>query len=145
VDDETGSTVSSCPGVAGYALQVLDDDSRQSVTIITPDKREFPLNYWHVVTPYFSQLGDKAEWRVIQKDGKPEPIAIIVRVNAQEQKDIDAQVINRSYLAVAKITPPEICVTDRIPPGAAANQEARMAADNAAKKACLREVEQYGK
>lgn len=142
VDDETGSTVSSCPGIAGYGLHVLDDDSRQSVTIITPDNQEFPLNYWHVITPYFSRLGDKAEWRVVQKDGKPsQPIAVIVRVNAQEQKDIDAEVINRSYLAVAKITSAEICVTDRILPGTAANEEARIAADNAAKRACLQEIQ----
>ena len=42
-----------------------------------------------------------------------------------------------SLLAVAKITPAKICVTDRIKPGAGQNLEARIAADDAGSKVCL--------
>jgi hypothetical protein len=39
---------------------------------------------------------------------------------------------------VAKITPTEICVTDKISPGAKANEDARRAADAASTKPCLK-------
>jgi hypothetical protein len=55
-------------------------------------------------------------------------------VNASEGDDPDAIT---SYLAVAKITPEKICVTDRIDPGADMNVAARRAADTADKRPCL--------
>src|SRR5688572_21353487 len=54
VDEETGSSVQNCPGIAGYKLQVLDDDSRQSITVVAPDRKEYPLDLWDVVTRSFS-------------------------------------------------------------------------------------------
>ena len=42
-----------------------------------------------------------------------------------------------SYLVVAKITPTDICVTDKISPSSTANDDARHAADTAANKPCL--------
>jgi hypothetical protein len=65
------------------------------------------------------------------------PTAIIVRVVASERENPDAPK-KRSYLAVAKITPERICVTDKIEPAADANQRARRAADGSADKACLK-------
>jgi hypothetical protein len=44
-----------------------------------------------------------------------------------------------SYLAVAKITATEICVTERISPGPKANEYARRAADAATSKPCLKQ------
>jgi hypothetical protein len=44
-----------------------------------------------------------------------------------------------SYLAFAKITSNEICVTDKISPGPKANEDARRAADAAASKPCLKQ------
>jgi len=142
VDEEIGNATLSCPGTAGYGLYLLDDNMRQSITIITPNRHEFPLNYWHVITPYFSYLGKKAEWRVTLTNGTSKPIALIIQVNAQVQKDVDAKPETKSYLAVAKITQKEICVTDRIPLTATAIEKARTAAETATKKTCLEQLPQ---
>lgn len=124
-----------CPGVAGYKLHVLDDDDRQSVTVVTPDGVWHPLDLWHTVSGAFSTVGPRAEWRVRRVGKRAEPFALIVRFNASEQPDHPER--TNSYLAVAKITPRMICVTDKIPPGPNANLLARRAADAAAGKECL--------
>ena len=129
-DEETGGTTSRCPGAAGYALMVHDDDARMSIDVVAPGGRTHRLRYWAVITSAFSSLGPRAEWRM--RDGKP--IALIVRVNAFENPEVPDRAT--SYLAVAKITPGETCVTDRIPPGADANEAARRAADSSATRRC---------
>jgi len=135
VDKETGSSIQKCSGVAGYSLLVEDDEDRQSITVLTPDGRRHPLNYWQVITTAFSTVGDKAEWRVERRGGKVRPIALIVRVYANENPDSPNE--RTSYLAVAKITAEKICVTARVKGGAGANEEARRAADASADKPCL--------
>ena len=132
--EETGGSVQKCPGVAGYALLVEDDDARQSVTVVSPDGKKHPLNYWQVITTAFSSLGEKAEWRVEKQGGKPRPFALIVRVYASENPEKPDQ--KTSYLAVAKITAAEVCVTDKVK----TNEEARAAAAASASKPC-REAE----
>lgn len=136
VDKETGSSTQRCLGIAGYKLLVLDDDARQSITVVTPDGKNHPLDFWQVITGAFSSVGNKAEWRVTRSRGKVSPVALIVRVNASE----DVEHPNRltSYLAVVKVTPEEICVTHKIPPGAKANETARRAADSSGTAACLK-------
>jgi hypothetical protein len=131
VDEESESSAQRCPGTAGYALKVMEGDLRMSIDIITPDGHPHELNYWSVITSGFSSLGPRAEWRM--RGGRP--IALIVRVNASENPENASQLT--SYLAVAKITPREICVTDRIAPAPNANEAARTAADNSAGRACL--------
>ena len=138
VDKETGSTVQNCPGIAGYKLQVLDDDARQSITVITPDRKEHPLDLWHVITLGFSSVGNKAEWRVLRNGNKISPVALIVRVQANEDSANPKRVT--SYLAVAKITPDAVCVTHKILPGTKANEDARRAADNAQSAPCLKDL-----
>lgn len=129
---EGSSSVQKCPGVAGYALLVEDNDARQSVTVVSPDGKQHPLNYWQVVTTGFSSLGAKAEWRVEKKGGKVQPFALIVRVNASENPEKPDE--KTSYLAVAKITAAAVCVTDKVQ----TNEEARAAADASAGKPCLK-------
>lgn len=138
VDKEIGGSTQICPGIAGYKLLVLDDDARQSITVVTPGGKKHPLDFWQVVTYAFSSIGSKAEWRVARSKGKVSPVALIVRVNASE----DGTNPNRltSYLAVVKVTSEKICVTRKIPPGAKANENARHAADTAQSAACLKEV-----
>jgi hypothetical protein len=134
-DEETGGTSSRCPGTAGHALMVHDDDARMSVDVVAPGGRTHPLRYWGVITSNFSSLGPRAEWRM--RDGKP--VALIVRVNAFENPEIPDRAT--SYLAVAKITPREVCVTDRIPPTApSANEAAQRAADSSASRPCMRDL-----
>ncbi len=135
VDEESASSVQRCPGVGGYALNAADGDARMSIDVITPDGKAHPLNYWSVITHAFSSLGPRAEWRVRGE----QPIALIVRVNASEDPENTERYT--SYLAVAKITPTQICVTDRIRPAANANEEARRAADASASRPCAREAQ----
>ena len=129
--EEGAGSVQRCAGVGGYALLVEDEDSRQSVTVVAPDGKKHPLNYWQVVTTAFSSLGEKAEWRVERKGAQVRPYALIVRVNASENPEKPEQ--KTSYLAVAKLTAQEVCVTDKVK----TNEEARAAADAAADRQCL--------
>lgn len=133
-DRETGATSSRCPGTAGYTLLAHDYDARMTADIVAPDGRTHRLRYSGVITSAFSSLGPRAEWRM--RDGKP--IALIVRVNAYEQPETPDRAT--SYLAVAKITSREVCVTDRIPPTANANEAAQRAADQSASRPCMRDL-----
>jgi hypothetical protein len=134
-DEETGATSSRCPGAAGYALMVHDYDARMTVDVVAPGRRTHRLRYSGVITSAFSSLGPRAEWRM----QKGEPSALIVRVNAFENPDAPDRAT--SYLAVAKITVRETCVTDRIPPTTPnANEAARRAADQAASRPCMRDL-----
>ncbi len=138
LDEETGASTQTCPGVARYQLLVHDDDARQSITVITPDGKEHDLDFWGVVTHGFSSVGEKAEWRVIRKNRKLSPIALIVRVNASEDPVNPTRIT--SYLTVTKLTPSEICVTHKIPHSANANANARRAADKAKSAPCLKDL-----
>jgi hypothetical protein len=71
------------------------------------------------------------------QNGKLVPVALIVRYNASEDPETPNKTM--SYLAVAKITPTTICVTERISPGPKANEDARRAADVASTKPCLKQ------
>ena len=135
VDRETGSSVQHCPGVGGYRLLVLDDDSRQSIDVIDAKGKKHELRFWEVVTLGFSSLGDKAEWRVKRTAGGVIPRALIVRVNAQE--DAEHPERRTSYLTVTRLHGESVCVTHKIPAGREANQKAREAADSAVSAPCL--------
>jgi hypothetical protein len=128
-------STSACKGVGGYNLRLEYDDARESITVISPNGKSHKLEFWSVISNGFSSVGEKAEWRVTRKAGRVVPIALIVRFNASENPEDSTKVT--SYLAVAKITPQKICVTDKIEPSATANEDARRAADNSANKPCL--------
>lgn len=123
------SYLGECRGVAGYRLHVLEGDLRQSINVITPQKRKFQLKFWNVSTA-FSSVGDQAEWRVRGKT----PTALIVRFNASENPD-DSSILT-SYLIVSKIAKNRACITDIVKPGANQNTEARTLADSAHLKPC---------
>jgi hypothetical protein len=128
------SSERTCAGVEGYKLLVLNDDERDSITIISPDGRKHPLDFWQTISGgAFDYVGQKAEWRVASRNGKTVPVALIVRVDVQSGGSNKGG----SYLAVSKITEQGICVTDKIPPTADANEKAREAADSSAGKPCL--------
>lgn len=136
-DRVTGSSVRKCPGVGGFYLLVADDDARMSVSVVTPENKEYPLEYWSLITRSFSTLGTKAEWRVVNDNGTIRPIALIVRVDAYEQEDLTSPK-KKSYLAIAKIGDEEICVVGKIKPAKDANEQARRAADKATGQPCLK-------
>ena len=129
------SSTSACKGFGGYNLRLEYGDARESITVISPNGKKHPLELWNVISSGFSSVGKKAEWRVARKNGKLVPIALIVRFDASTDPSDSTKVT--SYLAVAKITPQKICVTDKIEPGATANEDARRAADASADKPCL--------
>lgn len=131
IDDEsTGAYTLGCTGIQGFRLHVLEDDERSSVTVITPDKRVLPLNYWDVATRGFSTLAPKVEWRIAKVGGQAIPVAIIVRVNTLDQSD-PGHPKRVPLLVVAKISRDTTCVTrvvDALAPKA--NQEARRLSDD---------------
>jgi hypothetical protein len=133
---EGGDYLGRCPGTSGYVLLVEEGDLRQNITVVTPRGAKHSLELWQVVSGAFSNLGPKAEWRMSRQNGKLVPVALIVRYIASEDPENSNK--TTSYLAVAKITAQEICITDKISPGATANEDARRAADTATTKACLK-------
>jgi hypothetical protein len=136
VQENRLDVVSRCRGIAGYDLLVGFYDERFDVTVINPAKRKFDQNYYKVITSSFSDPGGKAEWRVRQIGGKMVPVALIVRVMAQENADTSPK--ETSYMAVSKITSRMICVTDKIGPGPRQNERAREAADRSSNKPCMK-------
>lgn len=125
-----------CPGVAGYSLIMRRVDSgRRSIDVVDAAQQAFPLDYQEFVTRHMFTLGDKAEWRVAVKDGSQVPVALIVRVRAQEDGD-EPEKVTRSYFAVAKIEPGGACVTDRIPEDEQPEAEVRKTADSARERPC---------
>lgn len=126
-----------CRGTAGYSLLLREGDLRQNLTVITPQGKQHSLDLWSVVSGAFSSVGPKAEWRLAPQKGKLVPVALIIRYNASEDPESPNKIT--SYLAVAKITPTEICITEKISPGYKANEDARRAADVASTKPCLKQ------
>jgi hypothetical protein len=126
-----------CRGTAGYHLLVSEGDLRQNITVVTPKGAEHSLDLWSVVSSGFSSVGPKIEWRLALQNGKLVPVALILRYDVSEDPESPNKLI--SYLAVAKITSTEICVTEKISPGPKANEDARRAADAASTKPCLKQ------
>lgn len=120
----------SCPGVAGYKLELIEGDLRQTLNIIGPKGEEHELRFWHL-TGAFTYIGETAEWRMRGK----KPIALIVRLNVSENVEDASK--TKGYLVVAKITDSETCVTHFLAPTRSHNYEARKAADKAADRPCL--------
>lgn len=134
---EGGYYLGRCPGTAGYSLLLEEGDIRQNITVVTPRKAKHSLDLWSVVSPAFSSVGPKAEWRLTTQNRTTTPTALIVRYNASEDSSNPEKLT--SYLVAIKITAKEICVTDRISPGPNANEEARRLADESATKPCLKD------
>ena len=137
--EEGAQSTQRCAGVGGYGLLVDDFDSRMSVTVVAPGGKRYDLKYGQVITTGFSAVGEKAEWRVRRQGRRVVPVALIVRLNATEDGAHPEK--TTSYLTVAKDTPGQVCVTDKIAPGADANEQARRAADTAASRPCIKEQE----
>jgi hypothetical protein len=126
-----------CPGVGGHALAVrLVESGRQSIDVVDPAQRAFPLDLHEVVTRYMASVDRTAHWRVARRDGKAVPVALIVRVLAHENAQRPERVTHR-YLAIAKITPGETCVTDVVTDGSPADARVRRLADSAHTRPCL--------
>lgn len=127
-DDNGGDYVGICPGVGGYKLKLIEGDLRQTLTVITPRKRELQLRFNEYYYS-FSAIGQKVEWRV----NKGAPVALIARYNVADPENSEKRT---SYLMVAKISKSLACVTDIVLPGDKQNERARNLADVASTKPC---------
>ena len=123
-----GNYSGKCAGVGGYQLEVYLDDERNSIGVVLPSKKTVGLDFWNYFGG-FSELGDKAEWRMKGK----KPVALIVRLNVSDQGDGRPQT---SYLIVSKISGGNACVTDIVRPGKGQNARAQSLADKASTKPC---------
>lgn len=136
-DDPNETTYQLCPGVLGYSLIVRRVGSgRRSVDVRTPRHGDFPLDYQEYVTRHMSQLESPAEWRVIAGNEEKSPVALIIGVQAHEDED-EPQAVTSTYLAVAKITPEEICVTHTVGKGPQNEPALRFAAEAAPDSECM--------
>ena len=135
VSTDIESSTQACRGVGGYNLRLEYADQRESITVISPNGQKHQLELWNVIGNGFSNVGKRAEWRVTTKNRKTVPLALIVRFNLTDNSGDTPKPV--SYLAVTKITPQKICVTDKIAPSATANEQARAAADASADKPCV--------
>jgi hypothetical protein len=122
--------VGICPGLAGYTLELVEGDLRQTVNVITPDKKKHELELWSNVSSGFSSIGAKAEWRM---QGKT-PLALIMRFNASENPEDSSKIT--SYLVVVKISKADVCIIDILRPSKTQNIDARRLADTPAKRVC---------
>ena len=120
-----------CKGISGYKLILTEGDIRQSIDVVTPKGKSFPLDLIANVSPHFSTVGHKAEWRV---SANKQPIALILRYNANEDDANPSKVT--SYLVVSKLTEKMACITAIVTPQANANVIARQLADQASNKPC---------
>ncbi len=127
--DEGGSYKGECKGVGGYKLYLIEGDLRQSIDVVTPDRKVQPLQFWQF-NGGFSAVGDRAEW--ITAGGAP--TALIVRFNITNGEDPLAPRI--SYLMVSKIARNGSCVVDMIAPGKQQNVLARRSAAKALSMPC---------
>lgn len=118
----------TCPGAGGYNLQVLDDDARMSINLLTPNQKEFELDFWGHFRN-FSYVGEQAEWRMKGKN----PVALIIRYNVSDRGDGDKKT---SYLMVAKIAKNAVCVTNIVKPNKNQNLTAQKLADKSFNKPC---------
>lgn len=123
-----GNYSGKCAGVGGYDLEVYLDDERNSIGVVLPSKKTIGLDFWNHFGN-FSELGEKAEWRMKGKT----PVGLIVRLNVSDRGDGNER---SSYLIVAKITKTSACVTDIVKPSKNQNSLARTLADRASTKPC---------
>jgi hypothetical protein len=133
---EHESIQQECPGFASYQLHVIESDLRQSITLIKQGK-EYPLQFWATVSPQFSTLGTKAEWRFIVNNKTLSPIALISRLNVVTGEEANE---TTSWLVVSKITEEHVCVVAKVRPqrDGSQNQKARDIADKSGELPCLK-------
>ena len=85
------------------------NDKRGFIKIINSIGTGYDLDFYHAITPYFSELGSKVEWRVLKTDNKPVPIALIVPLTVFPTEGEEL-----SYFVITKISPKTACITKYI-------------------------------
>ncbi len=131
--DNMGS-IQECEPFLDIKVKVIEGDLRQSIVLMRKGK-EYDLNFWSIVSPMFSFLGQKIEWR--HQLGKPEKLkGMIVRFEASDNfENLDK---TSSYLVVSKISKDKICVVAKIAPSEHQNAIARKILDSKKVLPCLK-------
>lgn len=139
VDTESGYSKQHCNGVLGYGLLVEEQDGRTSVTVVTPDNREFVVNVGDRVEGGFTTLGPRAEWRTSVVNGHKSVIALVYRVNEQDASNVDVNhPRTTSRLVVVRVNATSVCAIAVIEPGATQNDLARAAAEGMTQAGCIK-------
>lgn len=133
-NEYTGATQHRCEGVGGYKLLVLYDDNRMSVNVITPTKKQYPLDLWSAVTTSFSSLDNAVEWRVPDTNKPEVPVAMILKVSSA---GADVGMSRKSWWVVIKLGTDNICITNIIESGTSDIKLVRQLADNSHSLTCL--------
>jgi hypothetical protein len=133
-EDEGGYSRSSCAGLGGYKLEVIDADARENIIVITPKGQKHSLQLPGRLGGGFSSLGDTIEWRGRIEGESLRPTAMIARYKVVEDPNQPER--PTSYLLAISLsgTP---CLTAEVAPGPNQNERARAAADG--KLSCLPE------
>lgn len=131
-DEEAGYSRHRCVGAAGYRVEVIESDLRQTINLFRPGGGSDPLRLSALVAGGgFSSLGKIAEWRGTDP-ARPRTLTVRYGVN----EDPDPEVAPRSYLVVIRLASPA-CVVARIVPGPQQSEQARAVADGASLPACI--------
>lgn len=131
--DNMGS-IQECEPFLDIKVKVIEGDLRQSIVLMRKGK-EYDLNFWSIVSPMFSFLGQKIEWR--HQLDKPKKLkGMIVRFEASDNfENLDK---TSSYLVVSKISKDKICVVAKIAPSEHQNKIARKILDAKKVLPCLK-------
>lgn len=113
LEEVTGSTADRCPGPSEYMLDVLYDDDRMSIDVITPSKQQASLNYWEIVSSGFSSIDGQANWWLKTINGKQQPVALITPFVATENLE-NGEDLTVTYQVISKITDNEICIIGKV-------------------------------
>ena len=136
LDSDNMGSVQECESFAGIGVKVIESDIRQSI-ILTRNNKEYDLAFWSTVSPAFSSLGLKIEWR--HELEKPNNLkGMIVRLEVSDDYENLDKV--SSYLVVSKIKDEEICVIAKVLPQANQNEMARNILDAKEELPCLKDV-----
>ncbi|MBI3550665.1 MAG: hypothetical protein HY078_16635 [Elusimicrobia bacterium] len=125
-----------CPGFRRYGMIVEYGDQRNSITVVAPNGKKFPLDFWSELTVAPSAIGQKAEWRFRRVPTSSAPHALIVRLDFPATGDPELRHLRKSYLVVVKIAADNVCISDLIAPSNDQNEKARASADSAAQRGC---------
>ncbi len=136
LDSDNMGSVQECEYFSDIRVKVIEGDIRQSI-ILTRNKKEYDLKFWSTISPDFSSLGLKIEWR--HELGKSKNLkGMIVRFETSDDYENLDEV--SSYLVVSKITKDEICVVAKVLPQHEQNQVARDILDIKKELPCLKEL-----
>lgn len=141
LDSDNMGSIQECESFSDIGVKVIEGDIRQSI-ILTRHEKEYDLAFGSTVSPAFSSLGLKIEWR--HEFGNIENIkGMIVRFDVSD--DFDNMDKVSSYLVVSKITNEAVCVVAKVLEQKNQNEVARNILDTKEELECLKNLKKKKK